>query len=150
MFGHDQKLAVTLGLNNRVTGIKFDGVIYRSQDSSGQLFGNGSYRVMREGDLLRWRDKDGAWMRFDLTGKLLSFGHRSATVASLVYDGLNVSRFTNQAGDKTYLTLTYEQFTDSDSRQVRSRLVSARDWQNLFRRDYPQPGNCDRRARRRR
>jgi RHS repeat-associated protein len=95
-----------------VSSIKRDDVVY--EFAGGEVFVHKQYQIVPSEAGFEWRNKKGDWELYDIEGRLLSFGDRKGTIASLVYSGELVTGVTGGNGQVLWL-----EYADGFLRTVR-------------------------------
>ncbi|MCP4344760.1 MAG: hypothetical protein GY795_04445 [Desulfobacterales bacterium] len=86
-----------------------DRVIYEKADDAGTVFSfKDDRRIFVKEDGYLWKDNDGNWSEFDLTGKMLKFGNRNNLKVSLIYEDGENGRLVGVADHFDNQVLWYE------------------------------------------
>ena len=120
-FDNDRKkIEIIYGNSGAIESIDKDGVSYEKTDTSGKVFSlqTDSHIYVKDDGYL-WEDKSGNWARFDLSGRMISYGNPNNVKVSIIYESGENGRLIGMADNSGTQVLWYEYNTNGTLSVVR-------------------------------
>jgi RHS repeat-associated protein len=121
--GDNLKLEVNYAISGAIDYINKDGVRYDKTDTLEKVFSFKTDRyIYVKDDGYLWQDKSGNWAKFDLSGRMISYGNPNNVKVSMIYESGQNGKLIGIADNSGTQVLWYEYNTNGTLSGVRDRL----------------------------